>query len=288
MGQQVATIYKHFEHYMGEEVHVLPTSNHVLHIMDVSKTFISKGRIVEALRPVDLEVAAGEFVCFLGPSGCGKSTLLSIIAGLQEPTTGQVWANGKQVKGPGTDRILLFQEAALFPWLDVQQNVEFGLRQAGIKARERCAIAHKFIETVHLKGFERSYVHQLSGGMRQRAAIARALAIDPAILLLDEPFGALDAFTRDRLHAELESIWAETQKTILFVTHNVREAVALGDRVIVFAPRPGRIVREFRIDLPRPRSLEDHNLVDLSAEILQVLRSEMVASEEEENHGTGH
>jgi NitT/TauT family transport system ATP-binding protein len=288
MGQQVATISQHFEHRGRDDGHVLPTSDHVLQITDVSKTFISKGRIVEALRPVNLEVAAGEFVCFLGPSGCGKSTLLSIIAGLQEPTTGQVWANGKQVKGPGTDRILLFQEAALFPWLDVQQNIEFGLRQAGVKARERHAIARKFIETVHLKGFERSYVHQLSGGMRQRAAIARALAINPAILLMDEPFGALDAFTRDRLHAELESIWAETQKTILFVTHNVREAVALGDRVIVFAPRPGRIVREFRIDLPRPRSLEDHNLVDLSTEILQALRSEMVASEEEENHGTGH
>ncbi len=286
MSQQIATTPQQFE-YRGEDVQVLPASNVTLHVENISKTFVSKGRIVEALRPVDLKVAAGEFVCFLGPSGCGKSTLLSIIAGLQEPTTGKVWANGKQVKGPGTDRILLFQEAALFPWLDVQRNIEFGLRQAGIRARERAAIAHKFIETVHLKGFERSYVHQLSGGMRQRAAIARALAIDPAILLMDEPFGALDAFTRDRLHTELESIWAETQKTILFVTHNVREAVALGDRVLVFAPRPGRIVREFRIDLPRPRSLEDHNLVDQSAEILQVLRSEMVASEEEENNGTG-
>jgi NitT/TauT family transport system ATP-binding protein len=284
MGQQTASTFQQFEH-RGGDVQVLPASNVALQVTDVSKTFVSKGRIVEALRPVDLEVAAGEFVCFLGPSGCGKSTLLSIIAGLQEPTTGKVWANGKQVKGPGTDRILLFQEAALFPWLDVQHNVEFGLRQAGIKARERTAIARKFIETVHLKGFERSYIHQLSGGMRQRAAIARALAIDPAILLMDEPFGALDAFTRDRLHTELESIWAETQKTILFVTHNVREAVALGDRVIVFAPRPGRIVREFHIDLPRPRSLEDHNLVDQSAEILQTLRDEMVANEEEEDHG---
>jgi NitT/TauT family transport system ATP-binding protein len=284
MGQQIVTTSQHFDH-RGENIQVLPASDIALHVKDVSKTFSSKGRIVEALRPVDLEVATGEFVCFLGPSGCGKSTLLSIIAGLQEPTTGKVWANGKQVKGPGTDRILLFQEAALFPWLDVQHNVEFGLRQAGIKARERAAIARKFIETVHLKGFERSYVHQLSGGMRQRTAIARALAIDPAILLMDEPFGALDAFTRDRLHTELESIWAETQKTILFVTHNVREAVALGDRVIVFAPRPGRIVREFHIDLPRPRSLEDHNLVDQSAEILQTLRDEMVANEEEEVHG---
>jgi NitT/TauT family transport system ATP-binding protein len=287
MGQQIVTASQQFEQHWGD-IQVLPVSDAVLQVKDVSKTFISKGPIVEALRPVDLEVAAGEFVCFLGPSGCGKSTLLSIIAGLQEPTTGKVWANGKQVKGPGTDRILLFQEAALFPWLDVQHNVEFGLRQAGIKARERAAIARKFIETVHLKGFEHSSVHQLSGGMRQRAAIARALAINPAILLMDEPFGALDAFTRDRLHAELESIWAETQKTILFVTHNVREAVALGDRVVVFAPRPGRIVREFRIDLPRPRSLEDHNLVDQSAEILQALRSEMVTSEEEEEGGTNH
>jgi NitT/TauT family transport system ATP-binding protein len=285
MDQQTITTPQHFEHH-EENIPALPASNVALHIADVSKTFMSKGRTVEALRPVDLKVATGEFVCFLGPSGCGKSTLLSIIAGLQEPTTGKVWANGKHVKGPGTDRILLFQEAALFPWLDVQQNIEFGLRQAGIKARERAAIARKFIETVHLKGFERSYVHQLSGGMRQRAAIARALAIDPAMLLMDEPFGALDAFTRDRLHTEVESIWAETQKTILFVTHNVREAVALGDRIIVFAPRPGRIVREFRIDLPRPRSLEDHHLVDQSADILQVLRSEMVANEEEEHNGS--
>lgn len=280
MSQPIVTTFQQLEQ-RREDVQVLPAKDIALQVKDVSKTFISKGRVVEALRPVDLEVATGEFVCFLGPSGCGKSTLLSIIAGLQEPTTGQVRANGKQVKGPGTDRILLFQEAALFPWLDVQHNVEFGLRQAGIKARERATIARKFIETVHLQGFEHSYAHQLSGGMRQRAAIARALAINPAMLLMDEPFGALDAFTRDCLHAELESLWAETRKTILFVTHNVREAIALGDRVVVFAPRPGRIVREFRIDLPRPRSLEDHNLVDQSAEILDVLRSEMVTSEEE-------
>jgi NitT/TauT family transport system ATP-binding protein len=246
-----------------------------LRVAGVSKTFNTRGRTVEALRPVDLEIEAGEFVCFLGPSGCGKSTLLSIIAGLETASTGTVFANEQEVHGPGTDRILLFQEAALFPWLDVQGNVEFGLRQAGIPARERAEIARKYIDLVHLHGFEHSSIHQLSGGMRQRAAIARALAIDPAVLLMDEPFGALDAFTRDSLHAELEAIWAETHKTILFVTHNVREAVALGDRVVVFAPRPGRIIREFRVDLPRPRSLEDHNLVDLSAELLATLRSEM-------------
>ncbi|TMC20699.1 MAG: ABC transporter ATP-binding protein [Chloroflexi bacterium] len=214
----------------------------------------------------------------------GVVLLLSIIAGLEQATAGTVYANGKEVRGPGTDRILLFQEAALFPWLDVQRNVEFGLRQAGVPARERAIIARKYIEMVHLKGFERSHSHQLSGGMRQRAAIARALAIDPAVLLMDEPFGALDAMTRDHLHSEVEAIWSATRKTVLFVTHNVREAVALGDRVVVFAPRPGRIVREFHIDLPRPRSLEDHGLVDMAAEILGVLRQEL----KEEGHGTSH
>ena len=243
-----------------------------LRIDGVSKTFSGRTQTVEALLAVNLEVAAGEFVCLLGPSGCGKSTLLSVIAGLETATTGTVWANEREVRGPGTDRVLLFQEAALFPWLDVQHNVEFGLRQAGASARERAALAQHFIELVHLQGFERSYIHQLSGGMRQRVAIARALAIDPAVLLMDEPFGALDALTRDRLHTELEAIWATTLKTVLFVTHNVREAVALGDRVLVFSPRPGRIVREFRINLPRPRSLEDHTLVDQAAEILTVLK----------------
>ena len=253
-----------------------------LQIENVSKVFTGRSGSVEALRPVNLAVEAGEFVCLLGPSGCGKSTLLSIIAGLEAATTGIVLADSRKIQGPGTDRILLFQEAALFPWLDVQRNVEFGLRQLGTPTKERRALARRFIEMVHLKGFERSYVHQLSGGMRQRVAIARALAINPAVLLMDEPFGALDALTRDRLHAELELIWSSTRKTILFVTHNVREAVALGDRVLVFSPRPGRIVREFRIDLPRPRSLEDHSLVDESAEILSVLR-EAIGDLDEEN-----
>lgn len=256
-----------------------------LKIEGVTKIFTGRARVVEALRPVNVEVQAGEFVCLLGPSGCGKSTLLSIIAGLESATEGVVLADERKVRGPGTDRVLLFQEAALFPWLDVQHNVEFGLRQAGMAGKKRANTAQHFIELVHLKGFERSYVHQLSGGMRQRVAIARALAIDPAILLMDEPFGALDALTRDRLHTELESIWASTRKTVLFVTHNVREAVALGDRVLVFSPRPGRIVQEFRIDLPRPRSLEDHLLVDQAATIMSVLQDAMNTQELEEVNG---
>lgn len=256
-----------------------------LRIEGVSKTFSGRAGPVNALRPVDIDVAAGEFVCLLGPSGCGKSTLLSMIAGLETPSGGSIFAQGEKIRGTGTDRVLLFQEAALFPWLDVQQNVEFGLRQAGIGRKQRAEIAQRFIEMVHLRGFERSFVHQLSGGMRQRVAIARALALDPAVLLMDEPFGALDAFTRDRLHAELETIWHETGKTILFVTHNVREAVALGDRVLVFAPRPGRIVGEFPIKLPRPRSLEDHHVADKTAEIMTVLREAIDEGEREESYG---
>ena len=256
-----------------------------LKIEGVSKTYSGRAGDVEALRPVDLDIAPGEFVCLLGPSGCGKSTLLSIVAGLEPATSGAVWADGQKVRGPGTDRVLLFQEAALFPWLDVQSNVEFGLRQIGTPRKERAALARQFLELVHLQGFERSYIHQLSGGMRQRVAIARGLAINPAVLLMDEPFGALDALTRDKLHAELEAIWAATRKTVLFVTHNVREAVALGDRVVVFSPRPGRIVREFRIDLPRPRSLEDHALVDQAKEVLAVLQGEMGLETQEAIYG---
>jgi len=257
-----------------------------LQISGVSKTFTGRGgRVVDALRPVNLNVAAGEFVCLLGPSGCGKSTLLSIIAGLEPASTGTILVNGREVHNAGTDRVLLLQEAALFPWLDVQHNVEFGLRQAGIAARKRADIARHFIELVHLQGFERSYVHQLSGGMRQRVALARALAIDPPILLMDEPLGALDALTRDRLQTEIETIWTQTRKTVVFVTHNVQEAVALGDRVLLFSPRPGRVTHEFSIDLPRPRSLEDAHVLHESAKILGALKESIAAHEREETYG---
>ncbi len=248
-----------------------------LQLTGVTKTYVGRQGEVEALRPFDLDVAPGEFVCLLGPSGCGKSTLLSLIAGLDMPTHGTVRAGGQRVRGPGSDRVLLFQESALFPWLDVQRNVEFGLRQMGLGRPDRELVSARLLEMVGLTGFERSYVHQLSGGMRQRVALARALAIDPAILLMDEPFGALDAITRDRLHAELQAIWASTRKTILFVTHNTREAVALGDRVLVFSPRPGRIIGSFAIDLPRPRTLEDSALLERTREVMATLRAGVAA-----------
>jgi NitT/TauT family transport system ATP-binding protein len=256
------------------------TASSALQLRGVSKTFTSRGREVQALTPLDLDVNAGEFVCLLGASGCGKSTLLSLIAGLESPTTGTILANGTPIAGPSPDRVLLFQDAALFPWLNVEANVAFGLQQSNTPREEQRRIVKDWIERVHLHGFERSFVHQLSGGMRQRAALARSLAINPSLLLMDEPFGALDALTRDRLHGELASLWAATKKTIVFVTHNVREAVALGDRVLVFSPRPGRIIGDFRITLPRPRSLEDVAVIQQTAEIMRVLRAVLDAAPE--------
>jgi NitT/TauT family transport system ATP-binding protein len=248
------------------------TPTAVIELLQVSKTYTARTRTVQALLPTDLTVRKGEFVCLLGASGCGKSTLLNLVAGLETPTGGVLKANGAPITGPGIDRVMMFQDAALFPWLTVRDNVAFPLRQAGKSRRESEDIAGEWISRVHLSGFEHSAVHQLSGGMRQRVALARSLTINPEILLMDEPFGALDALTRDRLHHELETLWAATHKTILFVTHNVREAVALGDRVLVFSPRPGRVIGEFQIDLPRPRSLEDVAVVKKTAEVMDVLR----------------
>ena len=242
-----------------------------LRIDAVGKTFIDGERVVEALHPTSITIAPGEFVCLLGPSGCGKSTLLNMIAGLEPPTTGTIYAGETPITRPGADRALMFQDAALFPWLDVNDNIAFGLRQKRVPRAERDAIVARLVAMVHLTGFERSAVHRLSGGMRQRVALARALAIDPAILLMDEPFGALDALTRDRMHHELESIWGKTHTTVVFVTHNVREAVALGDRVLLFAPRPGRLVAEFPVTMPRTRRLEDHDVVELTRTILDEL-----------------
>ncbi len=235
----------------------------------------SRGTFMPALQNIDLEIEQGEFVCIVGPSGCGKSTLLHLLAGLDQPTTGEITVDGSPVQGPGTDRILLFQELGLFPWLTVRQNVEFGLKMAGVPRDERRDRARVFLRMVHLSHFEDHYIHQLSGGMKQRVALARSLALRPKILLMDEPFAALDAQTRDMLHDELERIWKETAPTIVFVTHNVREAVRLGERVLLMSFRPGRIKTQFRINLPRPRHVEDSDVAHMSKEILGQLREEI-------------
>ena len=235
----------------------------------------SRGSFTPALQNIDLEIEQGEFVCIVGPSGCGKSTLLHLLAGLDRPTTGEITVDGNPVQGPGTDRILLFQELGLFPWLTVRQNVEFGLKMAGVSRDERRDSARRYLRMVHLSHFEDHYIHQLSGGMKQRVALARSLALRPKILLMDEPFAALDAQTRDMLHDELERIWKETSPTIVFVTHNVREAVRLGDRVLLMSFRPGRIKSQFQVKLHRPRHVEDSDVAYLSKEILGQLREEI-------------
>ena len=235
-----------------------------------------------ALDDINLQVNTGEFLCIVGPSGCGKSTLLHLIAGLHSPTSGKVLVDDKTVSGPGTDRILIFQELGLFPWLTVGQNVEFGLKMKGISKVERREKTEYYLRLVHLGQFKDSYTHQLSGGMRQRVALARALASEPDVLLMDEPFAALDAQTRDLLHDELERIWAETGRTIIFVTHNVREAARLGDRVELLTFRPGRVKREYVIDLPRPRHLEDVSVAQTARQILDDLREEINKSLEAE------
>ena len=222
----------------------------------VAKSFAGS-RNVTALEGIDLDVGDGEFVCIVGPSGCGKSTLLYILAGLEFPTGGTIVANGAPVTGTDSSRALMFQDGALFPWLTVLANVEFGLKMKKLAPDVREARARQLLRMVHLEPFAHANVHELSGGMRQRVSLARALAVEPDVLLLDEPFGALDAITRGILHTELQEIWLSTRKTIVFITHNVREAVVLGDRVLVMSPRPGRIVAEHRIDLPRPRQIDD-------------------------------
>lgn len=242
----------------------------------------NNGERLTALQDINLRVRPGEFLCIVGPSGCGKSTLLHLIAGLHQQTSGEVLVDNKAVQGPGTDRILIFQELGLFPWLTVAQNVAFGMRMKGVPRSTREEKVRQYLRLVHLQHFQDSYVHQLSGGMRQRVALARALATEPDVLLMDEPFAALDAQTRDLLHDELERIWAQTGRTIIFVTHNVREAVRLGDRVVLMTFRPGHVKREFEIDLPRPRHLEDVQVAGAARDILNDLRDEINKSLEVE------
>jgi len=239
----------------------------------VSKWFRTSSLNVHALDDVTLRIAEGEFVCLVGPSGCGKSTLLNMIAGLEHPDRGIVQADREPIVGPGPHRLMMFQEAALFPWLTALGNVLFGLKLSNkLSAAERREKAEYFLDLVGLKRFMHSNVHELSGGMKQRVALARALAPNPSLLLMDEPFGALDALTREQLYGDIQRIWSRHRKTIVFVTHNVREAVCLGDRVILFSPHPGRIREEFTIPLPRPRDINSVDLARYATEITRVLK----------------
>ena len=257
----------------ASEVNPAKTVSSKLVLEHVSKWFRTSSLTVHALDDVTLRIAEGEFVCLVGPSGCGKSTLLNIIAGLEQPDRGLVQADGRTIVEPGPHRLVMFQEASLFPWLTVLGNVLFGLKLSnGLRAAERREKAEYFLELVGLKKFMHSNVHELSGGMKQRVALARALAPNPSVLLMDEPFGALDALTREQLYGDIQRIWSEHRKTIVFVTHNVREAVCLGDRVILFSPHPGRIREEFAIPLPRPRDINSVDLARYSTEITRVLK----------------
>ncbi|MEO6847762.1 MAG: ABC transporter ATP-binding protein [Chthoniobacterales bacterium] len=244
-----------------------------IEVSNVSKSFEGKGGHVHALDNVSLSVGEGEFVCLVGPSGCGKSTLLNLIAGLDKPDSGSIIASGKPVTGSGRDRMVMFQESALFPWLDVMGNVLFGLNlKPGLNRKERLEVAKYYLNLVGLERFQKANVHELSGGMKQRVALARALAPNPSILLMDEPFAALDAMTREQLYGDIQKIWEARKKTIIFVTHNVREAACLGDRVLLFSPNPGRIRNEFGIGLSRPRDINSVDLAGYATEITTALK----------------
>ncbi len=239
-----------------------------IRIRNVSQTYHDGHSSLQALDQVSLDVAQGEFVCLLGASGCGKSTLLNLIVGLYHTSSGTIDVGARRVA-------LMFQEPALFPWLTVQKNVEMGMRFRGVEAAKRRSKGLDLLRLVHLEAFAERRPHELSGGMRQRVAIARALAQEADVLLMDEPFGALDAMTRDVLHDELEAIWSRTALTVLFVTHNVREAVRLGDRVVLLSSRPGRVVAEFPIDISRPRQVDAVPVAEAAAAITERLRQEV-------------
>ena len=246
-----------------------------LEAKNIEKFFQHDGKPLKALGGVNLTVNDGEFVCIVGPSGCGKSTFLRILAGLEKPDGGEIMLDGKKLDDTGPERIMVFQEGALFPWLTVRDNVEYGLKISGIPEKERNEISNRYLDMMQLTQFANSYTYQLSTGMKQRVAIARALVMDPDVLLMDEPFAALDPQTRDLLLVEMQLIWQKTKKTIIFVTHNVAEAVVLGTRVLVFSHRPAKIKKEVEIDYQRPRLTDDENLLPYQKKILAELRPEV-------------
>ena len=250
---------------------------------NVTKTFVGRAGNVLALDNINAGIGKGEFICLVGPSGCGKSTLCNMLAGFDTPTTGRVSLDGETIVAPSIERAMMFQEPALFPWMNVRANVEFGLKSLKLPAEERRTRSEKFLKMVHLAQFADAQPHELSGGMKQRVALARALAVDPKVLLMDEPFAALDAQTRDHLHIELQTIWRETRKTIVFVTHNVREAVTLATRIIVFTSRPGKIKKEFVLDdLAYPRRATEPRVAETVSKIQAALRDEVAKAEANE------
>ena len=254
-----------------------------LEARNIVKRFDHNGNSVLALDGINLDVQEGDLICIVGPSGCGKSTFLNIVAGLEKPDAGEILLNGKPISTPGPDRIMVFQEGALFPWLKVIDNVEFGLKMARIPRDERRQISQRYLDMMQLTKFADSYTYQLSTGMKQRVAMARALVMDPEILLMDEPFAALDSQTRDLLLVELQLIWERTKKTIIFVTHNISESVILGNRVVIFKNRPSKIKKEIVINYRRPRLMEDENLQKYYHQILEELKSEVIARIKDEN-----
>ena len=246
-----------------------------LEVKNIEKNFKHDGNQLKTLDGINLNVNDGEFVCIVGTSGCGKSTFLRTIAGLEIPDSGEILLDGQPLSDTGPDRIMVFQEGALFPWLNVQDNVEYGLKVAGIPKEKRNEISHRYLDMMQLTQFATSFTYQLSTGMKQRVAIARALVMEPDVLLMDEPFAALDPQTRDLLLVEMQLIWQKTKKTIIFVTHNVAEAVVLGSRVLVFSHRPAKIKKEVEIDYQRPRLTDDENLLPYQKKILAELRPEV-------------
>ncbi|PBC60517.1 sulfate ABC transporter ATP-binding protein [Streptomyces sp. Tue6028] len=252
---------------LAKAADVTTSVEHAARIENVSKSFAGPAGQQLVLDDITLDVAPGEFVTLLGASGCGKSTLLNLVAGLDEPTAGSITTNGRPA--------LMFQEHALFPWLTAGKNIELALKLRGVAKADRRDKAEELLELVRLKGAYGKRVHELSGGMRQRVAMARALAQDSQLLLMDEPFAALDAITRDVLHDELTRIWRETRLSVLFVTHNVREAVRLAQRVVLLSSRPGRVAHQWTVDIPQPRRIEDTAVAELSVEITEQLRGEI-------------
>ena len=250
----------------------------ILSIRDLKKAFPKKDGEMVAIDNFNLEVKEGEFICILGPSGCGKTTLLRIVAGLETATSGVMLLNDKPIVKPGSDRGMVFQEFALFPWRTVRKNVEFGLEIKKIPTNKRTEISQRYIDLVGLKGFENYHPHQLSGGMKQRVGIARALANEPMLLLMDEPFGALDAQTRNLMQKELLRIWQETKKTVIFITHSVDEACYLADRIVVMTSRPGTIKETFQITWGRPRDRASMEFANLRKTILAELEREVFSS----------